>query len=168
MVLLRSIFVLTTAAAAVMIGMLLGGCSSENGGVSSVISEESVTAKDVLTQIDEELMDDSVFYGEEKFEKFCEKLYSVPSDEISDGGSIFSSGGGNADEISMIKTEDPQKGEEILHDRLQSRSSTFESYKPEEMQKINSAEIFSAGDYWVLIISDDAERLKEEIKELIQ
>lgn len=174
MIALRTICAVTTALTAIIsIGMLSGcGNAAESSASVSEVSQEdnseSLSAQDILTQIDNSLLDGSAYFGDETFEKNCEKLYGIPVSDIEDGGIIFASGGGNADEVSMIKLGDDTKGEKILTERLASRGTTFETYKPEEMTKIENAEIFQAGDYWVLVISDDAAELTDKIKKLTE
>ena len=43
----------------------------------------------------------------------------------------------------------------------------YENYKPEETKKIQAAKIFQAGDYWVLVISDNADEISDEITDMI-
>ncbi len=168
--------ILCAAAAMVMLGSCGGedskadsGKSSQNSETaeSSQTEESEVTAKEVLSAIDNELLDGDAYYGEETFDNNCPKLYGIEADKLTDGGIIFATSGGNADEISMIKPADG-KGKQILESRLSSRSRDFETYKPEEMPKIDSAEIFSAGGYDVLIISEDASSLKKTIEEALE
>lgn len=172
MITLRTICAVTTALTAMVAVGMLSGCKNTDTSeglvavseVSQEDSRQSFTAKDILAQIDDPLLDGSAYFGDEIFEKNCEKLYGIPVSDIEDGGIIFASNGGNADEISMVKFKENDVGERILKERLDSRATTFETYKPEEMTKIDSAEIFQAGDYWVLVISDNVSELTEEIK----
>ena len=39
--------------------------------------------------------------------------------------------------------------------------------RPEETKKIQAAKIFQAGDYWVLVISDNADEISDEITDMI-
>lgn len=172
MITLRTICAVTTALTAIVTVGMLSGCGNADTAESSVTASEvsqedsaqSFTAKDILAQIDDPLLDGSAYFGDEIFEKNCEKLYGIPVSDIEDGGIIFASNGGNADEISMVKFKENDVGERILKERLDSRATTFETYKPEEMTKIDSAEIFQAGDYWVLVISDNVTELTEKIE----
>ncbi len=174
MITLRTICAVTTALTAIIAVGMLSGCENtpESSASASDISQEkewkNLTAQDILTQIDDPLLDSSAYFGDETFEKNCEKLYSIPLSDMEDGGILFASGGGNADEISMIKPSDNTLGEKILTERLASRGTTFETYKPEEMTKIENAEIFQVGDYWVLVISDNAAELTEKIKNITE
>lgn len=170
---LRTICAVTTA---VMIGMMMSGCadSSDNSSAtdknsSAVLSQsadETLTAKSVLEQLGDDNLDASAFIGDEVFKANSSKLYGVTQDNFADAGIIYSGSGGLADEVSMLKNADGTSAESILEKRLESRSTVFENYKPEEMDKLNAAEIFQAGDYWVLVISDNLETIKDKITEL--
>lgn len=175
MITLRTICAVTTVLTAIITIGSLAGCTDTADSSSKLTqtaqeqeNQGDFTAQDILTQIDDPLLDGSAYFGDETFEKNCEKLYGVPLSDMEDGGIIFASGGGNADEISMIKPKDDTLGEQILTERLASRGTTFETYKPEEMTKIENAEIFQAGDYWVLVISDDVSELTEKIKNITE
>ena len=107
------------------------------------------------------------FYGEDSFTKNTEKLYGIEADKLSDGGILYSSDGNYADEISMLKMADGSSAKSQLSDRLSYRLNQYENYKPEETKKIQAAKIFQAGDYWVLVISDNADEISDEITDMI-
>ena len=112
-------------------------------------------------------MDASTFYGEDSFTKNTEKLYGIEADKLSDGGILYSSDGNYADEISMLKMANGSSAKSQLADRLNYRLNQYENYKPEETKKIQAAKIFQAGDYWVLVISDNADEISDEITDMI-
>ena len=72
-----------------------------------------------------------------------------------------------ADEISMLKMADGSSAKSQLSDRLNYRLNQYENYKPEETKKIQAAKVFQAGDYWVLVISDNADEISDEITDMI-
>ena len=151
--------------------MTLSGCDSssekrKSSEKSSISQQQELFAKDILTQINDESLTDSAFYGDETFDKNAEKLYGISVDEISDGGIIYAGDGGLADEVSILKLSDGGNAEQIFSDRMNFRLNQFETYKPEETKKINAAQIFQAGDYWVLVISDNADEISDTIKNL--
>ena len=47
------------------------------------------------------------------------------------------------------------------------RHSAVWNGEPEETKKIQAAKIFQAGDYWVLVISDNADEISDEITDMI-
>lgn len=168
---LIKIICIITSVITVITLMTLSGCGSsgeksESSANSSLSRKEELCAKDILTQIDDRNLTDSAFYGDETFDRNAEKLYGVSVDEIGDGGIIYAGDGGLADEVSVLKLSDGASAEKILSDRMNFRLNQFETYKPEETKKINAAQIFQANDYWVLVISDNAEEISDEIKNL--
>lgn len=157
------------------------GCSSgktespvDSKNKTSDSAAESVkNAKDILEEIkasDEAAnFNASAYFDSEVFEKNCKKLYSFKFEKLSDGGIIYVDSGGLADEISLIKPADGDTAFAIkaLEARKQMRIQDFTGYKPEELGKIENAQIFEAGGYAVFIISDNAEELAEKIKAMM-
>lgn len=155
-----------TSALTVLTTLSMTSCGADNA-ISSEASESAVTstadsgktAKDILSAIEGDHMDASTFYGEDSFTKNTDKLR--------DGGILYSSDGNYADEISMLKMADGSSAKSQLADRLSYRLNQYENYKPEETKKIQAAKIFQAGDYWVLVISDNADEISDEITDMI-
>ena len=144
-----------TSALTVLTTLSMTSCGADNA-ISSEASESAVTstadsgktAKDILSAIEGDHMDASTFYGEDR-------------------GILYSSDGNYADEISMLKMADGSSAKSQLADRLNYRLNQYENYKPEETKKIQAAKIFQAGDYWVLVISDNADEISDEITDVI-
>lgn len=163
-----------TSALTVLTTLSMTSCGADNA-ISSEASESAVTstadggktAKDILSAIEGDHMDASTFYGEDSFTKNTKKLYGIEADKLSDGGILYSSVGNYADEISMLKMADGSSAKSQLADRLNYRLNQYENYKPEETKKIQAAKIFQAGDYWVLVISDNADEISDEITDMI-
>jgi len=42
--------------------------------------------------------------------------------------------------------------------------SDFEGYKPDELDKIRSAEVFEYGGLWIMIISDNSDNIRSDIQ----
>jgi hypothetical protein len=170
---MKKIYAVFTAAFIALCITACGGNDDEINSSNSVSVEESSTAENnstgsaesVLSGIKNEYLDASAYYGGEVYASNCKKLYGIELDDVEDGGIIYSSGGGYADEVSLIKMSDGSSAEGYLKERLSQRTNTFENYKPEEVDKLNSAQIFQVGDYWALVISDDAEDISQEIKD---
>lgn len=163
------ILCVVTSALTVLTTLSMTSCGSEN--VSSEPADSAVTskadselsAKDILSALEDDNMNASAFYGDESFTKNAEKLYGISADKLSDGGIIYAADGGLADEVSILKMADGSSAESQLSDRVSYRLNQFENYKPEETKKIKAAKIFQAGDHWVLVISDRAEEISDEI-----
>lgn len=162
-----------TSALTVLTTLSMTSCGSDSS-VSSESADSSVTskadndktAKDILSAIEDDNMDASAFYGDESFTKNAEKLYGIEVDKLSDGGIIYAADGSFADEVSILKMADGSSAKSQLSDRLSYRLNQYENYKPEETKKIEAAKIFQAGDYWVLVISDRADEISDEIMEM--
>lgn len=127
---------------------------------------QSGSAKDILSQINDDNLTASAYYGDDTYTKNAEKLYGIAADDIADGGIIYAADGGLADEVSIIKLADGSSAQSALSSRVDYRLNQFENYKPEETKKIEAAQIFHAGDYWVLVISDNAQDISDKIKTL--
>lgn len=170
MMLLRTICTITTALA---MTLALTSCGAEdsseedsaakNSAVSVGDSESGKSAEDILSKISDDKLDASAYLGGQ-LDKYCKQLYGIEADVLSDGGIIYSSEG-SADEISMLKFKDNSSAENLYKARLESRKTQFDNYKPEESSKIENALVYKQGDYWVLIISDHADKLKSTIAE---
>ncbi len=157
-------------------------CASNNGSTndsekpSQSISDSdksNKSAKEILTKIQSqtgcENMTTGAYFGDQNFDNNCEKLYSIKLSEISDGGIIYSETGGYADEISIIslKSGDTESAITALEARKETRTKDFTGYKPDELDKIEKAEIFKINGYAVLIISENAGDLAEVVKEMV-
>ena len=55
----------------------------------------------------------------------------------------------------------------ILESRIERRIGDFTGYKPTEISKIEKADAFECGGFAILIISDNGEALKHQIKAII-
>lgn len=174
---LKGICTVTTA---LMIGFMMSGCSSDTTNSSSVgektssavsqsesESSEIADAKAILSQISDDKLDGSAFYGDETFSSNCKKLYGAEEGTFSGGGIIYATSGGYADEVSMLKTADGTSAKKYLDARLESRMTTFKNYNPDEVKKLEASEIFQCGDWWVLVISDNHEKIADQIKTII-
>ena len=156
-----------TSALTVLTTLSMTSCGADNT-ISSEASESAVTSTADSGKTAKDIhMDASTFYGEDSFTKNTEKLYGIEADKLSDGGILYSSDGNYADEISMLKMADGSSAKSQLADRLSYRLNQYENYKPEETKKIQAAKIFQAGDYWVLVISDNADEISDEITDMI-
>lgn len=143
--------------------------SKDNGNQSEA---SSVTAQEILTDVKDKFggdkIDSAAFFTDDLFKKNCKKLYATEYEKLSDGGIIYAGSGGWADEVSLIKPADGDYDRAVnaLEARRDMRITDFTGYKPDEISKIESCEIFVSGDYAVLIISDDASDIAQEIKSL--
>ena len=75
---------------------------------------------------------------------------------------MYVSSGASADEISILAGD--SDCEKLLKDRVDRRVSDFEGYKPDELDKIRSAEVFEYGGLWIMIISDKSDNIRSDIQ----
>lgn len=92
-------------------------------------------------------------------------LYGIAPDTsiIFDGAIAY--GNGNANEISILCVTDEShldKMEWVLEQRLERRIRDFEGYMPQELPKLEEAQIVTNGNYIMLVVSLDAEAIAEE------
>lgn len=153
--------------AILLAALMLTGCGSsgESSSPDSSSAAADITARELLADIDNDLLDGRICMGEEKFDSNAEKFYGVGIDSIEDGGIMYNSEGGCADEISAVRFTDQTDGAALLQKRLEDRTATFRDYRPEELDKLENARIFSAGGYDLLVISDDAEALARQLEQ---
>lgn len=145
--------------------------TSSSVSVENENSSEEFTAgkaQEALCKIKDENLDALAVYKEDVFTSNCEKLYGISEEKLEDGGILYASSGGLADEISIIKLSDGGSGRSILEERLSVRKNTFANYKPEEMPKLEKSQIFEVEGYWVMVISDNVDEIAKEIKNSIE
>ena len=78
--------------------------------------------------------------------------------------------GAYPDEIAVVKCSDSSAVESVkaaFEKRLESQSELYSTYTPDEMYKLDSAKIFTSGNYAVFIALSDNDRAKEIVEEKI-
>lgn len=138
--------------------------SKEPDSTQTTQESKAANVREVLESIDDELLDGKMFKGDKLFDDNTEKFYSVTADKVTEGGMLYNTAGSSADEVDIVKFSEDVDGKAVLEKRLSDRRATFDSYKPEDMPKFDKAEVFEAGGYDVLIISEDAKNIGEQIK----
>ncbi len=153
---------------------MLGISSCENANSSSSNNSQSkISSSELFERLNweniDKKFDEKAVLGDDLFDKNCEKLYNIELSALSDGGIICSDNGGFADEISVLKANSITEEEltELLKQRVQRRIKDFTGYKPQEIEKIENSHVFVCGGFAILIISDDAEKLEQQIKEIL-
>ena len=150
----------------------LAGCKSESSSsaveskAESVSQKAEVNAKQILQKCKDSSMTQSAYYGNDTFNNVTEKLYGIEIDKIYDGG-IICGEDGSADEVSVLKLADGSSATELLEERLEQRKELFKDYKPEELPKLDRAEVFEKNGWNCLVISENASEIKDKILELI-
>lgn len=139
----------------------------QSDGQARVYMEQILAA---IAEKEENIMDTVVSYGEDKYNKNFEYLYQIEQDLAVDGCIAYAGTGMKADEISIIKPADGKSGRvrRALNKRIERREDDFRAYVPEEVDKISQAHVFDAGDYVVLVISENPSEMEELIKNIVK
>lgn len=160
-----------TAAVIFAAVLMMCGCSANNDtktDTSSAASTEKaadITAEELLADISSENLDGRISKGDGLYDKNAANFYGTGFANIIDGAILYNDNGGYADEVSAVKFDESVDGQELLKERLESRTASFRDYRPEEVGKLEKAKIFNAGGFDVLIISDDADAIEKQIKD---
>ena len=139
--------ILTIAAAAAMAVMLLAGCSGKSGAtpacapvvenIISTVGIEEMAVKDA----------DSI-----------SSYLDVDMATVEEFSLYVCGNGGFADEVGMFRmksAEDAKTLKKLIDERIQKRMEVFESYNPDEYDKLGSATVIVKGNYVFYVVSDD-------------
>lgn len=139
----------------------------QSDGQARIYMEQILAA---IAEKEEGVMDTVVSYGEDKYNRNFEYLYQIEQDLAADGCIAYAGTGMKADEISIIKPADGKAGRvrRALNKRIERREDDFRAYVPEEADKISQAHVFDAGDYIVLVISENPSEMEELIKNVMK
>ena len=160
-----------TAALILTAMLMMCGCSANNDtktDTSSATGTEKaadISAEELLADISHDNLDGRLSKGDGKYDKNAAQFYETGFANILDGAILYNENGGYADEVSAVKFDEGIDGQELLKQRLESRTATFRDYRPEEVPKLENAKIFNAGGFDILIISDDADNIERQLKE---
>lgn len=103
-------------------------------------------------------------YGEQTYTENFRNLYGTELDPdlISDGAIAYANG--KADEISLLYVYDADAVpavKRLLEQRVERRVRDFSGYMPEEVPKLENAQIVANGHYVLLVVGDHAEEIAE-------
>lgn len=153
-------------AAAVLSMLMLTGCgSSAYGSGANDRPRDDLTAREILSEYKGEHLDGLICKGDEEFDNNVEKFYGISIDSIEDGGILYSTDGGYADEITILSFYSNVDGGALLQKRLEERTKLFEDYNPDEKLKLKYAKITAAGKYSVLIIAENSWDIERKLQD---
>ncbi|MGC2873612.1 DUF4358 domain-containing protein [Ihubacter sp. rT4E-8] len=159
--------IMTVSLAVLLLLIFAVGC----GGDENAEGLCRKAAEAALEKVGEDTeLDTTVAYGEETYGDNFERLYNFSMDKAADGVIVYSGSGSAADEISLICAKESGDVGEIkkyLEARRQQRLHDFQSYMPEEANKIENARVVVMKQYVFLIISDQADEIEIAIKEVL-
>jgi hypothetical protein len=115
----------------------------------------------------QEIIDAGVFADElsEVDNSYSDMIIGVSSDSFT-SAVIYTGSGATAEELAIIQTEDSADAEYIiakLNTHISNQADAYAGYKPEEVDKINSAIVKSNGSYIILCVAENNTAAEEII-----
>lgn len=98
------------------------------------------------------------------------KLYGVDASSVSDS-QVYCSTKATTEEIGLFKCADEASAEKLLaaaEARVESQRTTYSSYAPAEMPKLDDAIVKQSGDYIVYIVSADSAKAKKVLDKYLK
>ncbi len=148
----RQLIVLAAAAC-----LLLTACSSGK-------KEVSVNVQELAGQLNSETVTGDQL--DQTAENMIPAIYYLDADQVA-AASAYMSGGATASEVAVIESKESgntKAVEDKLKERVASQSKLYESYNAEEVSRLDTAIIKSAGKYTVLVVCDDTKKAEEILK----
>lgn len=151
----------TLIAAVLMPVILLAGCNSdkqtdENTSAANVPPTEIVNA--VLAEI-------PITSGLEKGKEDIPDFYSdIDVSQVESASFAICASGAYPDEIAVMKCTDSSAAAAVksaLEKRLEGQSELYSTYTPDEMYKLETAKVYTAGNYAIFLAVSDNDKAKE-------
>ena len=149
----------TLIAAVLMPVILLTGCGSDtdtNNPNVDVQPTEIVNA--VLTEV-------SIASGLEKSKDDIPDFYSdIDLSQVESAAFVICASGAYPDEIAVMKCTDSSAAAAVKSEfekRLASQTELYSTYTPDEMYKLDTAKIYTTGNYAIFLAVSDNDRAKE-------
>ncbi|GKX31275.1 hypothetical protein SH1V18_37550 [Vallitalea longa] len=122
------------------------GCKNDDKEVTLDIS-------DLATNLNEkiEFVDDLTKIDDSSIQTIYQIDYAVASE-------VYVSSGATAEEIAVFELEDKEdadKAYKACEERIETQKEAFETYIPEEMEKLDNAVIKKVGKYVIVCIADN-------------
>ncbi|WP_077367090.1 DUF4358 domain-containing protein [Anaerosalibacter sp. Marseille-P3206] len=138
----------------VIVFTLLTGCSSKN----TTAKEPSI---DEIDQNIKEAVDISNMVESDSDK--LEKLYDIDIEEVEDFKLYTAKTNIEANELLLLKVKEEKDIEDIkedIKDRIETQSSSFKDYLPDEYYLIEKNILKSNGNYIIFVISEEAEKIE--------
>ena len=144
--------------------------TSDAGSVSESVSEasDSSTATGTAAEITAKIQEDVKVPG--MAEIGADRMagyYDVATDKIDSYSAYICGSGAYPDEIAVFKmksADDVNAVKSVLEKRVESQSTAFKDYTPDEMYKIDGNNVVTSGNYVALIICADNAKAIEDFK----
>ncbi len=143
-----------SVAAVVMAIMVMAGCSAK----------KSFDASNFVTEVMA-----NVSYDDEMIqvpEKTAQTLYNLGFDGLESYTLYTSATSATANELMVMKVKDSAaeaKAKEAIETRKKDLIALYESYRPDEMKKLNDVLLITEGGYVIFSVSNDNAKVEEYI-----
>lgn len=152
---------LAAVIASVIAAASLTACSGGNNAQTADVAPSEVV-KAVLAEV-------PIDSGVEKGKDEAGDYYSgLNTDTVEDAAFALCGSAARPDEIAVIKCKSESSASDAktaLQDRLDAQKALYETYTPDEMYKLEGAEIFTKGNYAVFIALSDNEKAKKIVED---
>lgn len=154
---------LMAAVLAAMMVLSLSACSSNSdqgessSSTASQNSSSSSQASEVTADSLAQKMVEATTFNDEVIAISADVVpnyYTIP-DSVEDYAVYMCPTGATVEEISVFRTSDAAAVEEMIQTHLDARKTEYESYRPDEVKKLDGAAVVKSGDYVGVIIADD-------------
>ena len=154
---------LMAAVLAAMMVLSLSACSSNSdqgessSSTASQNNSSSSQASEVTADSLAQKMVEATTFNDEVIAISADVVpnyYTIP-DSVEDYAVYMCPTGATVEEISVFRTSDAAAVEEMIQTHLDARKTEYESYRPDEVKKLDGAAVVKSGDYVAVIIADD-------------
>lgn len=147
--------------------ILLTGCGNNNsgdtntnGGSAAPVSDAEPT--DIVNAV---LAEVPITSGIEKSKADIPDFYSdIDVSQVESAAFVICASGAYPDELAVMKCADSAAAGAVkaaFEKRLASQSELYSTYTPDEMYKLESAKVYTVGNYAVFLAVSDNDRAKE-------
>jgi len=136
--------------------ILLSGCTA-----SGKTPSKNPPVKEIWADINQSV---SMPQMSELDGKKFQRLYGIDPDDVAEFSVFVSASNIKADEVAIIKVKDQKDVEDIINkinERINKQETSFKDYLPDEYYIIKNHVLKSQGDYLLLSISKDADKIEE-------
>lgn len=150
---------LIALAAAVCLCFAASACGSK-GGASGKEPEASAVVEAVSSKL--AFKDNMTMLEEAQFTNF----YRIDMEKVADQA-MYAASRASAEEVTVIRMKDAkdvQLAKDAIEEHLEDQRIAFENYIPEEMAKIEAAQVYTQGAYVMLVVADSTEGAEDAFK----
>ncbi len=156
--------IISISASLLILAFMLTSC-----GAGSITGKKEISMYDLcyaMKSASANLADMSYASSEdENAEKLLSKIADFDYNKVKSFFILYATDGSkSADEIVVVSAKDSDYIREmtaLLRDHLEYRISLYKTYGPEQVPKLEKAEVFSDGKFAVLIAADDAAQIRD-------